>query len=72
MVSTVRYYSFKDFDLKGKVPFVAILCIVLVFVGISVDPPKVLFATFAIYALSGPIWTLRLKGLRGFKRFLGR
>ena len=58
MVSNVRYRSFKDLDLKGKVPFVAILAVVLVFVLISLDPPQVLFAGFSIYALSGPVVTL--------------
>ncbi len=55
MVSNVRYHSFKEIDLKGRVPFVAILLIVLAFVGISLDPPKVLFLIFFCYALSGPI-----------------
>jgi CDP-diacylglycerol--serine O-phosphatidyltransferase len=58
MVSNVRYRSFKDLDLKGKVPFVALLVIVLVFVFISIDPPQVLFALFLLYALSGPVVTL--------------
>ncbi|MDT8384748.1 MAG: CDP-diacylglycerol--serine O-phosphatidyltransferase [Gammaproteobacteria bacterium] len=58
MVSNVRYRSFKDLDLKGKVPFVALLVVVLVFVLISLDPPQVLFAGFAVYALSGPVVTL--------------
>lgn len=60
MVSNIRYYSFKDFDLKNKVPFVAILCIVLFFVLISVDPPTVLFILSSIFALSGPaLWLWR-------------
>ena len=58
MVSNVRYRSFKDLDLKGKVPFVAILAVVMVFVLISLDPPQVLFAGFAFYAASGPVVTL--------------
>jgi CDP-diacylglycerol--serine O-phosphatidyltransferase len=58
MVSNVRYRSFKDLDLKGKVPFVAILVMVLVFVLVSIDPPQVLFGVFALYALSGPVVTL--------------
>jgi len=58
MVSNVRYRSFKDLDLKGKVPFVAILAVVLVFVLISLDPPQVLLAGFAVYAISGPVGTL--------------
>lgn len=60
MVSNVRYYSFKELDLKGKVPFVAVLAIVLVFVFISIDPPWVLFGFFLLYAISGPIMTLVL------------
>jgi len=58
MVSNVRYYSFKDFDLKGKVPFVTVLVVVLIFVLISVNPPQVLFGAFLLYALSGPVLTL--------------
>ena len=58
MVSNVRYRSFKDLDLKGKVPFVAILAVVLVFVLISLDPPQVLLAGFGVYAISGPVGTL--------------
>ena len=58
MVSNVRYRSFKDLDLKGRVPFVAILVVVLVFVLISIDPPQILFAVFSLYALSGPVLTL--------------
>ncbi len=53
MVSNVSYYSFKELDFKGRVPFVAILAAVLVFVVISIDPPLVLFAAFSVYALSG-------------------
>lgn len=65
MVSNVRYYSFKDIDFRGKVPFIAVLLVVLVFVGISIDPPLVLLLGFAIYALSGPVLTLfRMKKLR--------
>lgn len=53
MVSNVLYYSFKDFDLKGRVPFVAILAVVLGFVVIAQDPGTVLFAIFFLYMLSG-------------------
>ena len=55
MVSNVRYHSFKQIDLKGRVPFMAVLAVVLLFVLISLDPPRVLFAMFLAYALSGPI-----------------
>jgi CDP-diacylglycerol--serine O-phosphatidyltransferase len=59
MVSNVRYRSFKDLDLKGKVPFMAVLVVVLVFVLISTDPPTVLFGAFLLYAISGPLMTIK-------------
>ena len=55
MVSNVKYNSFKDFDAKSKVPHLTILGIVLAFAFVQLDPPKVLFAVFFIYSLSGPI-----------------
>lgn len=58
MVSNIRYDSFKQFDFKGKIPFIAGLIIVLVFVLISIDPPWVLFSIFFFYALSGVVLTL--------------
>ncbi len=58
MVSNIRYKSFKDLDLRGKIPFVAMLIMVLVFVFISIDPPVVLFSIALVYALSGPFMAL--------------
>jgi len=58
MVSNVRYHSFKEFDLKGRVPFMAVLVVVPVFVLIAIEPPIVLFILAAGYAISGPILTL--------------
>ncbi len=64
MVSNILYRSFKDFDIKGRVPFVALLLVVMIFVLVSIDPPIVLFAGFLIYALSGPIGALRKIGAK--------
>ncbi len=58
MVSNMRFKSFKDLDLRGKVPFVAILIVVLIFVFISIDPPIILFSMASLYALSGPVNTV--------------
>jgi len=55
MVSSFVYYSFKDFGSNKRVPFVVVLCLVLIMVFTSVDPPKVLLAAFSAYALSGPL-----------------
>lgn len=54
MVSNILYRSFKDLDLRGRVPFAAILLVVLVLVVIALDPATVLFTVFLLYALSGP------------------
>jgi CDP-diacylglycerol---serine O-phosphatidyltransferase len=66
MVSNIRFRSFKDADFKNNVSFVTILAAVVFIVLISIDPAKVLFALFAIYALSGPIGTIW--GLRKRKK----
>lgn len=55
MVSNIKYYSFKDLDLKGRVPFVAILVVVLVFAVVFSDPPRILLLIFLAYAASGPV-----------------
>lgn len=68
MVSNIPYHSFKHIDLKGRVPFIAILAIVLTFVLISIDPPRVLFVLFSLYALSGPIDSLIRRYRRGVQR----
>lgn len=52
MVSNLRYYSGKDINLRRSVPFVVVLLIVLAFILVSTDPPRVLFAIFVLYALS--------------------
>jgi CDP-diacylglycerol--serine O-phosphatidyltransferase len=53
MVTNVPFYSFKDVNFRKSVPFIAIFLIVLIFVAVSSDPPKVLFGLFVIYGLSG-------------------
>jgi len=55
MVSNVRYHSFKQLDFKQHVPFVAVLLVLLIYLLIAWDPPKVLFGLFFMYALSGPV-----------------
>ncbi len=64
MVSNVRYYSFKDVDLKGPVPFVMLLAIVLGFVVISIEPSVMLLLLFGAYVASGPVCALwrKVKG----------
>lgn len=60
MVSNIRYHSFKEFDLKNRIPFVTFLIIVPVFFLIAVETALVLFLLAMIYAVSGPVMTLIL------------
>ncbi|MGS2720931.1 CDP-diacylglycerol--serine O-phosphatidyltransferase [Paraglaciecola aestuariivivens] len=59
MVSNFKYNSFKEVNWHGKVPFVALLLIMLIFVVVATEPALVLFIVFALYALAGPINTFR-------------
>lgn len=59
MVSNLDYYSFKEIDFKGKVPFLYVLVMIILFVAIAANPTIVLFVGFSIYALSGPLIALR-------------
>ncbi|MDY6922014.1 MAG: CDP-diacylglycerol--serine O-phosphatidyltransferase [Pseudomonadota bacterium] len=61
MVSNVKYNSFKELDFKGRVPFVAILLVVLVLAVVASYPAGMLLAIFLLYALSGPLMALRRK-----------
>lgn len=66
MVSKIRYHSFKEIDLHNRVPFITVLIVVLVFVTVYFDPPRVLCLVFVAYGLSGPIltlWSIRKKRL---------
>lgn len=58
MVSTVRYYSGKDINLRRSVPFMVIVAIALIFALVSVDPPIVMLLGFFAYSLSGYACTL--------------
>lgn len=53
MISTVPYYSGKDFNLRRSVPFWVIPAIVVGYLLISIQPSHVLFGLFVCYALSG-------------------
>jgi CDP-diacylglycerol---serine O-phosphatidyltransferase len=58
MVSRFSYYSFKDLDIREKVPFVTLLAAILVFVFLSLRPATVLFSFFFLYMISGPVVSL--------------
>ena len=53
MVTNAPFYSFKVVGGKRTVPFAVIVAIALGIAVISLDPPRVLFAIFCAYGLSG-------------------
>lgn len=62
MVSNFNYYSFKEIDFTGKVPFLYVLVMIVLFVAIAANPAWVLFISLGAYALSGLImagWSTR-------------
>ncbi len=60
MVVNVPYYSFKEIELKKRVPFFSMLFVVFIFALISIDPPFVLAICAFCYVLSGPVlWVVK-------------
>jgi len=53
MVTNAPFYSFKVVGGKRTVPFAVIVAIALGIAVIALDPPRVLFALFCVYGLSG-------------------
>ena len=53
MVTTIRFYSFKDVNLRRSVPFIFVVAIALGFAVVSYNTPVALFGLFVAYALSG-------------------
>lgn len=55
MVSNFIYFSPKVLELKGRVPFITLVLVVLVFAILFLDPPRVLLLIALTYAASGPV-----------------
>ncbi|MEI7840407.1 MAG: CDP-diacylglycerol--serine O-phosphatidyltransferase [Methylococcaceae bacterium] len=60
MVSNFRYSSFKEIDLKGKVPFFVAIAVMLSIAFVMAQPQTMLFLLFLGYAISGPFVTVTL------------
>jgi CDP-diacylglycerol---serine O-phosphatidyltransferase len=61
MVSTLRYHSFKGFDLRKRRSHVTLLWIIILLLPIALFPEYALLVLATSYALSGP--TLHLLGM---------
>ncbi|CAD5374713.1 CDP-diacylglycerol--serine O-phosphatidyltransferase [Rubrivivax sp. A210] len=65
MVTNAPFYSFKVFGGRRTVPFIVIVAIALGIAIVALDPPRVLFAIFCAYGLSGYL-------VYGWRKWKGR
>jgi CDP-diacylglycerol--serine O-phosphatidyltransferase len=54
MVSSFRYNSFKKLNLNARLRFLSFASVVGLLALMLIDPPRILFVLFFLYALSGP------------------
>ncbi len=59
MVSTWRFYSFKDIDFRSRHPFQLIVLLAALFAAIFFYSRRVLFAIAIFYMISGVFWRLQ-------------
>jgi CDP-diacylglycerol--serine O-phosphatidyltransferase len=65
MVSTFRYYSFKEIDFARRRPTGVLLLVVLAVLIVATHPQWFLFLLFSAYVVSGPtrpLWARRREG----------
>lgn len=58
MVSSIKYYSFKDLNYFAKKPFMSFVLIVVILVIVIAEPQIMIFTFSFGYALSGPVWLM--------------
>jgi len=58
MVSTVKYYGFKDIELFRRKPFRWLVIAILLIIVVAYEPEYTLFGLFLIYAVSGPVMAI--------------
>jgi CDP-diacylglycerol--serine O-phosphatidyltransferase len=67
MVSSIKFYSFKDLHFLTREPFMTVVLAVILMIIVLAEPQVMIF-TFAVsYAASGPIWWV----LRTVRRLFG-
>jgi len=55
MVSTVKYFGFKDIELFRRKPFRWLVIAILLIIIVAYEPEYTLFGLFLAYAISGPV-----------------
>ena len=60
MVSTVKYYGFKDIELFRRKPFRWLVIAILLIIVVAYQPELTLFGLTLLYVASGPVLTVVL------------
>ena len=58
MVSSIKYYSFKDLNFFARKPFMSFVLIIVILVIVVAEPQIMIFTFCFGYALSGPVWLM--------------
>lgn len=58
MVSSVKYYSFKDLNYFARKPFTSLVVCILILVVVIAETQIMMFTFVAGYSLSGPAWSV--------------
>ncbi len=66
MVSSIRFRSFKDLDLRSRKPFSSVVLVIMLIVIIAAEPQIMLFSIGVLYLLSGLL--LHVKDLLNRKK----
>ena len=61
MVSSVKFYSGKDINLRRAMPFSVAVALVLALLLISIEPPIVLWGVMLAYGVSGYVWWIVMR-----------
>jgi CDP-diacylglycerol--serine O-phosphatidyltransferase len=64
MVSTMKYYGFKDIELFRRKPFRWLVIAILLIIVVAYEPEYTLFGLSLVYTVSGPVLTLVLRRRR--------
>ena len=64
MVSSIKYFSFKEGELYRRQPFWILIAIIVLLKLFVAEPQIMLFATFTLFACSGPLRWVWVRGKR--------
>jgi len=72
MVSNVRFYSFKELNLKQRMPFRLLVGGIFLLILVAAEPPIMLFVLSFGYVMSGPVTTLLDRRKRALAQSAGQ